>query len=668
MKIFFCAMILLSQVVFAKNYSEGEYKLQAKKYPDILADRATEIWAHVYYPKSINKPLPLVVLLHGNHGTCGRGSNPRTDDSCAYTTSGTCPAGYDVVPNHLGYGYLAEKLVEEGMMVVSINANRGITCGRGGADDFGLNLARGRLVLSHLQALSNWSQKGGTPKTLGLDLRNKIDFSRIGMMGHSRGGEGVRAAYNLYYDANSPWPQKILSPVNIRAIFEIGPVDGQTGRVLNALNTSWNVLLPMCDGDVSDLQGMNPLDRMMVENKEVRGASKSAIVVWGTNHNFYNTEWQQSDAKGCKNHNPLWTKIKGEELQRKTAVMTMVPFFKAKLVDDAADFLHVYDPAYEMSEELSQLTRIDRNFVSTVDSLWMSVVDVSKFAAEDIKAKNVDVSLMLAPSHRSSLKSVSIEWTRSHSRVYWDMPLAQDYNIVDLSQVEFVSFRISRHKTDDVADPLDFSLVMVDEKGQSSRPLAISNFVNLSTTANHSFLMMSKIPAGSFTGAFDRTKVKSLRMVFDQTKAGRIYVSQPSLLKWNFVEDLDPYLPDLLPYEAEVNTLAGTTPEESPSETVPMQTRRFVVKSSEDRRIVDVVEIKIPDGFVVRNAMPVLKIGDQVYKNGYFPPDGSTNRMIFEIQQTPGQRHQGSDPVHFYYEGSPDNVIYSGGLFGDLRQ
>jgi hypothetical protein len=42
--------------------------------------------------------------------------------------------------------------------------------------------------------------------------------------------------------------------------------------------------------------------------------------------------------------------------------------------------------------------------------------------------------------------------------------------------------------------------------------------------------------------------------------------------------------------------------------------------------------------------------------------------MIFEIQQSTENRHKNSDAVHFFYEGSLDNVIYSGGLFGDLRQ
>jgi len=104
-----------------------------------------------------------------------------------------------VTPNHLGYAYLANRLASWGYFVCSINANRGITAGGGVAGDFGLNLARGRLVLRHLQQLSRWNQGvDALPASLGLPangLVGKLDFNNIGLMGHSRGGEGMRAAW-----------------------------------------------------------------------------------------------------------------------------------------------------------------------------------------------------------------------------------------------------------------------------------------------------------------------------------------------------------------------------------------------------------------------------------------------------------------------------------------
>ena len=272
------------------DVTDAEYRFQAEVMPDVLEDREIEIWAQVYHPVEMgDEPHPLLIFLHGNHGTCGTGSNPRIDNSAAYTYLGTCPPGYEVVPNHLGYGYIAEHMASWGYVVVSINANRGITAGRGVSGDYGLNIARGRLVLKHLELLAVWNTaEGSTPDSLGVDLFGTLDFGSIGLMGHSRGGEGVRAAYTLYGEEDSEWHNRIAEPLEIDGIFEIGPVDGQTSRTFDALDTAWAVLLPMCDGDVSDLQGMGPFDRMLVSEDEVNPTPKSMIAIWGTNHNFFN--------------------------------------------------------------------------------------------------------------------------------------------------------------------------------------------------------------------------------------------------------------------------------------------------------------------------------------------------------------------------------------------
>src|SRR4029079_15704061 len=135
-------------------------------------------------------PFPLLVFLHGNHGTCGRdaGIGPgRYDFRIDYTFNGTCPPGYGVTPNHEGYAYLAERLASWGYFVVSINANRGVTAAPAEEGDLGLHLRRGQLRLRHLQQLKQWNAVGGAPASLGFNMRGTLDFSHVGMLGHSRG-------------------------------------------------------------------------------------------------------------------------------------------------------------------------------------------------------------------------------------------------------------------------------------------------------------------------------------------------------------------------------------------------------------------------------------------------------------------------------------------------
>src|SRR5262249_5775271 len=175
---------------------------------DVTTALKTELWARVYRPAVLSAPpYPLLVFLHGNHATCGRdaGIGPRpVDVNVQYTFTRTCPTGYVPVPSHPGDSDLAERLASWGYIIVSINANRGVNAAPREAGDRGLNLRRGRLVLKHLWRLKEWSTTPNTtPASLGFDLFGTLDFSHVGLLGHSRGGEGMRAAYNLYRDAGS---------------------------------------------------------------------------------------------------------------------------------------------------------------------------------------------------------------------------------------------------------------------------------------------------------------------------------------------------------------------------------------------------------------------------------------------------------------------------------
>ena len=62
-----------------------EYRLPAAVDELVLEDRFVEYWAVVWAPTNApaDERLPLTIFLHGNHATCGTGSNPRRDtNSC----------------------------------------------------------------------------------------------------------------------------------------------------------------------------------------------------------------------------------------------------------------------------------------------------------------------------------------------------------------------------------------------------------------------------------------------------------------------------------------------------------------------------------------------------------------------------------------------------------
>lgn len=91
-----------------------------------------------------------------------------------------------------GYDYLSEELASHGYVVVSINANKNNALGDPGSQ------SRAQLILGTLDRLRQIDKRGqiddnGKPTQLDA-LQGKLDFTRIGIMGHSRGGQGVSNA------------------------------------------------------------------------------------------------------------------------------------------------------------------------------------------------------------------------------------------------------------------------------------------------------------------------------------------------------------------------------------------------------------------------------------------------------------------------------------------
>ena len=230
-----------------------------------------ELIADVHYPKGLpGGPYPLVLFLHGNHSACYRGH------SSGYTWP--CRDGWEAIPNYEGYDYIAERLASYGYVVVSVSGN-GVNVLGSRLNDTGMR-QRGEVLERHLELWRDWSTTGGDP--FGTRFVGKVDMSRIGTMGHSRGGEG--AVWQVIVDRERP------DPFGIDAILPLAPVDF-TRATVNDVPMA--VMLPYCDGDVYDLQGVHFFDdaRYRVPGDDT---PKHTVTVFGANHNFFNTVWTPS--------------------------------------------------------------------------------------------------------------------------------------------------------------------------------------------------------------------------------------------------------------------------------------------------------------------------------------------------------------------------------------
>ncbi|ATU93933.1 hypothetical protein B5P45_21190 [Phyllobacterium zundukense] len=266
--------------------------------------------------------------------------------------------------NYQGYNYLAEELADHGYIVLSIDANaiNGETLTASGGD--ASSHSRAQLVLGTLDRLRQINENGQLEKdgkTPGLlnPLKGKMDFSRIGIMGHSRGGQavsntilfnktrrgvtkkqlkdalkanpdafrfaypfaytlladavipraGTRPAsideakfkiaaetYNLFYAAGSKYANgKDAETYAFKGAFMLAPTDFAGNSGLDQVPLA--NLLPSCDGDVDNLQGARAYDHNRF-GPAGDTAPRYQILVRGANHNYYNTIWTNDDYFG----------------------------------------------------------------------------------------------------------------------------------------------------------------------------------------------------------------------------------------------------------------------------------------------------------------------------------------------------------------------------------
>ncbi|OEJ29884.1 hypothetical protein AS594_33020 [Streptomyces agglomeratus] len=270
----------------------GEYALRSVRLPGFPAP--VEMRAAVVGPADAPGKRPVALFLHGRHNTCFKpgGDGPAGD--------WPCKAGTQPVPSHRGYLRAQKLLASQGYVTFSISAN-GINGQDHFAEDGGAQ-ARSSLVRQHLARWADWAAgPAGAPAAV--RAASPADLSRVLLIGHSRGGEGVnRAALDsLYRPPAGQDGHRGKVRWNIRGTVLIGPtIFGHNP----APEVPSMTILPGCDGDVSDLQGELYVDG-------TRGVSRgaalhSAVYMVGANHNFFNSEWTPGQAEAPADDD-FWT-------------------------------------------------------------------------------------------------------------------------------------------------------------------------------------------------------------------------------------------------------------------------------------------------------------------------------------------------------------------------
>jgi len=229
-----------------------------------------QIRGSLYYPSDRAEASPLILLVHGNHASCDSGTNNATATCTVYKR------------NDQGYAYLAENLASWGYTVFSLDQDQ-LMLRQDGSKGKGMHQRRLYIAaaLDKLYAANEAALPDDANTNVGGTLVGKLDMTRIGLMGHSRGGDAVTSFidYNRMRDDGRRYP--------IRGVISLAPVDYERKA---PYGTPYLSILPFCDGDVSNLQGARFYER----SQYIKGDDpfpRIQMSILGTNHNWFNTVW-----------------------------------------------------------------------------------------------------------------------------------------------------------------------------------------------------------------------------------------------------------------------------------------------------------------------------------------------------------------------------------------
>ncbi len=204
---------------------------------------------------------PLVLMVHGNHLM-----EDFSDE---------------------GYGYLGELLASRGFIAVSVDENFLNYSVWSDIPDHDMKM-RAWMLLKHLQQIQRFDETAGNA------FSGKVDWERVGLIGHSRGGQAVAIAA----DRNRWFAQdkslEGLEQLRIEAVVAIAPTDWTVDKKSVSLwNVNYLTLHGARDGDLHNFYGEEQYARASFSSGA--GRFKASVYLPGANHSQFNTSWGSYD-------------------------------------------------------------------------------------------------------------------------------------------------------------------------------------------------------------------------------------------------------------------------------------------------------------------------------------------------------------------------------------
>jgi len=542
--------------------SSEEYSLGNLAFNPPSFNFNVEVRGIVHYPTNLSSgPFPVLIFLHGRHSACYNPTFNTTNPN-----NWPCSNGDLEIPNYKGYNYLAQHFASHGYIVISISANA-ISVDDNSHGDSGMK-ARAELIQHHLDLWNTYNTLGGAPFTNPNKFIGKLDLNNVGTMGHSRGGEGVvqHAIYN----------QQQGSPYGIRAVLAVAPVDFNR-PVLHDIPVG--VILPYCDGDVGDLQGVHFYDdARYVDPQDI--TAKHSFLFMGANHNYFNTIWTPGgfpagtidDWRTIGSGSPQNESFCGENsgsnqrfspAKQRAALLAYSSAFFRKYIGGEDQFSpiietdditppasstlannDVYVSYHAPGNQRIDINRTDTESSENTNTLGSQVI-TNSLAAYDICGDDaseeycLNVGTFQQPHNKSSsnssklgLAQLGIRWDNNTD--YYENQIPSAFQ--NLSQYKSLQFRASVNFTNSPNNQaLNFSVQLRDKNGATHSEKIQTNsgvlffppgsWNNVLPRILHNTI---KIPIQNYS-TIDLTDVVAIRFLFDASVNGSIFISDLSL-------------------------------------------------------------------------------------------------------------------------------------------
>ncbi|MEF9990867.1 MAG: alpha/beta hydrolase [Romboutsia sp.] len=453
-------------------------------------------------PKGEGKS-PLVLITHGSH--------ENIEDNIRFDK---------------GFKYLTEKLAENGYIAVAMEINNAYLWKYGDNDD---NIKVPIMVDKYIESLKLANE--GKNNKYKVDLKDKIDFDKVALVGHSRGGEAIFKIAQVEEKKG----QKIC------AILSIAPTSSSPDTPFIETDIDTSILVPEYDGDVTTLDGFGIYDILTSKKRE---SFVGLTYLEKANHNYFNADIKPNDAELLAiDVSDQLTREKQQDFLANYAV----DFFNASMKDK------VDNTAYD-----SKLSSIDKMYGYDVKTLFsdknkteiISIKDKNNFKSDGIEISITKDGLTVNNDEAQGVDTVpaslegfnirdllNIKWKKADGKISFNP------NTNDFSQFNSLSINIVQDPSDELntkGENQAFTVQIKDKKGNISKVTLDKNipaldyingkaeFLELEDStykmwSSKTPLTSIKIPLTLFKD-LDLSNIDEVSLIFDKTDSGSVMI------------------------------------------------------------------------------------------------------------------------------------------------